>query len=30
MKRKIYDESFKAEAVRLALSDELSYAEVAR
>ena len=30
MKRKQYDESFKSEAVKLALSGELSYAEVAR
>ena len=30
MKRKQYDESFKSEAVKLALSGELSYAEIAR
>ena len=30
MKRNMYNESFKAEAVKLALSGELSYAEVAR
>lgn len=30
MKRNRYDESFKSEAVSLALSGELSYAEVAR
>lgn len=30
MKRNRYDESFKTEAVSLALSGELSYAEVAR
>jgi transposase len=30
MKRTQYDEAFKAEAVKLALSGELSYAEVAR
>ncbi len=30
MKRNIYDETFKSEAVSLALSGELSYAEVAR
>ena len=30
MKRNQYDESFKSEAVKLALSGELSYAEIAR
>mgnify|MGYP003619542577 FL=1 len=30
MKRTTYDESFKTEAVKLALSGELSYAEIAR
>ena len=30
MKRNQYDETFKSEAVSLALSGELSYAEVAR
>ncbi|TDR27858.1 transposase [Hydromonas duriensis] len=30
MQRNRYDDSFKAEAVSLALSGELSYAEVAR
>ena len=30
MKRNRYDETFKTEAVSLALSGELSYAEVAR
>ena len=30
MKRNQYDESFKSEAIKLALSGELSYAEVAR
>ena len=30
MKRNRYDETFKSEAVALALSGELSYAEVAR
>ena len=29
MKRNQYDESFKSEAVKLALSGELSYAEIA-
>ena len=30
MKRNQYDETFKSEAVKLALSGELSYAEIAR
>ena len=30
MKRNQYDEMFKSEAVKLALSGELSYAEIAR
>ena len=30
MKRNQYDETFKSEAVKLTLSGELSYAEIAR